>query len=230
LNSTAWSKKLRDSRSALDSQAEALKSSQALERKHQPSARPAGGGRATGAVSRHAATWLRRSSGKRLRSELKPCRIKRKQLISERTELQRRNRQRRSGLPPQRAESPGSAQQISAGKPNFQVVEENLFAFRRGGRGDQQRPDASPPSRVDQRRAEAKPVIEELLRQATWPPSIGGLAGNRTSPDACSFPVAIIEEEGLISRSAGVRSSAPRTCAGRAPGAGLSRSAAEPSG
>jgi len=72
-DSTAGRGNCVNSRSALDSQAEALKAQAALERSTTAAPGPAGGGPGrTGAVSTARQNWPPSSSGQALRSELKP--------------------------------------------------------------------------------------------------------------------------------------------------------------
>jgi len=196
--------KLRDSRSALDRSAEALKSSKAALERSTTAQRQAQRGVVRAEQGRQQARQQLASvevQAQRLRSELKPLQDQRKQLISERDRLNRDIASRDQDIRRNEAELSRVRQQISAGEAELKSLEENLIAFRRGDVVISSGQTLATVKVAIQRRAEAKPVIEELLRQANLAAFDRVLPGTAPDRQMLLVPRGDIERlEGLISQ------------------------------
>lgn len=196
--------KLQDSRSALDRSAEALQGSEAALQRSSQAQQQAQRGVVRAERGRQQAREQLASvevQADRLRRELKPLQDQRQQLISQRDQLSRDIASRDQDIRRTEAELAQVRRQIRAGEAELEALEANLIAFRRGDVVITSGQTLATAKVAIQRRSEARPVIEELLRQANQAAFDRVLPGTAPDRQMLLVPRGDIDKlEGLISQ------------------------------
>ncbi len=154
--------KLRDSRSSLGRSENALKRSRQEQRRAEQGLRRAERERQE---SRRQLTAVELQA-RRLRAELRPLQNQREQLLLQRTQLSRDIASKDQDIRRTEAELARVKQQIAAGEQELQGLEEKLIALRRGDVVISSGQPLATAKVALKNPAEAKAVIDALLRQA----------------------------------------------------------------